>query len=328
MIAPGILAWLGTGCMSGLWTDREIAAKLGRTPAPFLETRTVQAGGVTVRYAELGAGDETVVLLHGFPETLQGWRHTAPALAGSPSTPLGALSERSGSKGFRVLVPDLVGAGGSGRPDIGYTPQNMAAFVRDFLDAAGVQRAHVVGTDTGLVVAAAFAGMYPGRTGRLVLAAGTVHPEDITSWEIRMMCRPVLGELAVYNFFTGLVVKTSLLKGFTDKRLVSREMYDECAESLTSSGGRRAALRMIRAFTREAPFMVECLKKIEGPALVIYADRDCYFPVPAGRRLAAELPRAEFRLIPECGHFLQEEKPEEFNRLLLEFLRGGGGGPR
>lgn len=308
-IAAAGLAALGmAGCMGRVYTDREIAERFGHVYGPFLATCTADVNGITTRYADLGAG-EAVVLLHGFPETLQGWRDTAPALA----------------EHFRVLVPDLVGAGETGKPAIRYSPQEMAAFVKDFLDAAGVERAHVVGTDTGLVVAAAFAGQYPERTGRVVLAAGTVHPEDITSWEIRMMCTPVLGKLAMHNPFVNLVVKRSLRKGFTNPRLVSREMYVECVRSIRARGGRRAALRMIRAFTRDAPFMDACLKLIRSPVLVVYADRDCYFPLRAGERLASEL-GAELRVIPDCGHFLQEEKPEAFNARLLEFLRPERGG--
>jgi pimeloyl-ACP methyl ester carboxylesterase len=74
--------------------------------------------------------------------------------------------------------------------------------------------------------------------------------------------------------------------------------------------------------------MVDGLTRIQSPTLVVYADHDCYFPEKSGRRLAAETGGAEFRLIPDCGHFLQEEKPEEFNAVLLEFLGSGGGGAR
>ena len=56
-----------------------------------------------------------------------------------------------------------------GFPAIEYTPQELAKFVKDFLDAAGVGRAHVVGTDTGQGIGVAFAGTYSERTDRLVL---------------------------------------------------------------------------------------------------------------------------------------------------------------
>ena len=66
------------------------------------------------------------------------------------------------------------------------------------------------------------------------------------------------------------------------------------------------------------------LGRIQAPVRVIFADRDRYFPLPAGRRLAEALPNAELKVIPECGHFLQEEKPDAFNKLVLEFLQARG----
>jgi pimeloyl-ACP methyl ester carboxylesterase len=301
---PVALMLIGSGC-ARLRSEAEVARELGRRAHPFLETRTVDAGGVRTRYADLGRG-QALVLLHGFPETLQGWRSAAPALA----------------EHFRVLAPDVIGAGGTDKPPVDYTARQMAGHLADFLDALGVGKAHVVGTDTGLSVAVAFAARYPRRTGKLILAAGTNDPRDLRSWRVRLMCTRVLGEMAIYCPFLGPVMKGALRKGFFDRRLVSREMYEECMRSLRAPGGRRAALRTMRSLVRGAGELEDCLGRINSPVLVIFAEDDRYFPLEAGRRFAARL-GAPLKVIPDCGHFLQEEKPGEFSRLVLEFLRGG-----
>jgi pimeloyl-ACP methyl ester carboxylesterase len=298
----------GAGC-GRLHSEAEIAQMTGREPHPFLQTRTVDAGGVPTRYADLGQG-EALVLLHGFPETLQGWRSAAPGLA----------------EHFRVLVPDVIGAGQTGKPPIDYTALQMAEHLAAFLDVLNVKKAHIVGTDTGLLVAVAFAAQYPERTGRLVLAAGTTDPRDFHSWEIRLMCIRVLGEIAVYNPFLGMVMKGALRKGFVERRLVSREMHAECMRSIRSPGGRRAALRTMRSFVRGADPLDLYLLKIKAPALVIFGEADRYFPLETGKRFAARL-NAPIEVIPACGHFLQEERPDEFNRLVLKFLQGGEEAP-
>lgn len=224
-----------------------------------------------------------------------------------------------------MLVPDVLGAGGTDKPRASdYTPRELADHLAGLLDALGIERVHVVGTDTGMLVAAAFAGSYPDRTIRVVLSAGTVYPRDITSWEIRLMSIPLVGEVAMYNPLLGWVLEHSLRKGFVERGLASREMCDECVGSLRAPGGRRAALRTIRSAAREVPFLEECLKKIRGRALVVFADRDCYFPLGSGERFAATW-GVDFKVIPECGHFLQEEKPDTFNRIVLEFIGNGNG---
>ena len=135
----------------GLKTEQEISESTGQARAPFLETKTVDVGGVHTRYADQGEGD-VVLLLHGFPETLQGWRETVPML----------------STAFRVLAPDMIGAGETDKPAIQYTPQEMAEFVRQFLETLGIERVHVVGTDTGMSVAVAFLAAYPEKALRAV----------------------------------------------------------------------------------------------------------------------------------------------------------------
>ena len=290
--------------MTSLYSESEIAAKFNRPVVPFLETRTNTVDGLRVRYADVGKGD-AVLLIHGFPETLQGWRAVAADLG----------------RDFRVLAPDMPGVGGSDRPDIDYKPQELALFLCKFLDSLGVKKAHVVGADTGLPVAVTLAGEHAEHVDRLVLAAGTIYSKDISSWEISLMTTRVLGELIVYNPFAGSVVKKALRKGFSNPDLASQEIYEEYAGSVLGTNGRRASLRMMRSLNREEAFLDACLKKIRGPVLVVYADKDCYFPPAAGAHLETAIGRTELKIIPNCGHFLQEEKPAEFTGIIRDFLK-------
>lgn len=287
-----------------LLTEEEISKNFNKTIIPFLPTKIVKIGNYNVRYIDVGRRDETVLLLHGFPETLQGWRKIVPLL----------------EKHFRVLAPDLLGAGFSDKPDIDYTPERMANFLNDFLKRLNVEKVHIVGTDTGVVLAAAFAVMYPESTDRLILAAGSVYVEDATSWELNLMRTPLLGEMALYNPFIGLIIKKSLQKGFYDPRLVSKEMYNEYLDAIKLDGGRRAALNMIRNFSSAEEFMKESIRKNQASILIVYADNDRYFPVESGKRLSSYFKNSQLQIISNCGHFLQEEKPEEFSKLIVGFL--------
>ncbi|HET6142996.1 MAG TPA: alpha/beta hydrolase [Candidatus Acidoferrales bacterium] len=120
------------------------------------------ASGVSVYYKEewLGApwlDSDPVVFLHGNLETNEIWYGWVPQMA----------------QHYRLFRPDLPGFGGSTAPaNFEFTLAGFANFVADFLDALGIQSAHIVGAKTGGGVAMQFAATYPQRTRSVVVASG------------------------------------------------------------------------------------------------------------------------------------------------------------
>lgn len=84
-------------------------------------------------YAEAGAGDTAIVLLHGWPQTSWAWRKLTPLLAVS----------------HRVIAPDLPGFGDSSKPEGGYDKKTVSARVRALIQALGLSRIVLVGHDMG-----------------------------------------------------------------------------------------------------------------------------------------------------------------------------------
>src|SRR5579872_3209908 len=121
----------------------------------------VDVGAVRIEYEVTGEG-RPVVLLHGFPDSGRLWRHQVPALA---------------QAGFKVIVPDMRGYGRSDKPaDVAaYTMDLLVGDVLAVMDAAGADRAHVVGHDWGAGVAWASALMAAERVDHLV-AMSVGHP--------------------------------------------------------------------------------------------------------------------------------------------------------
>jgi len=124
--------------------------------------------GLQMFYREdwLGApwlDSEPVVFLHGNLETGEVWYGWVPRMA----------------QQFRLFRPDLPGYGRSTAPaDFEWTMANLAKVVANFLDAIGVQAAHIVGAKTGGALAMHFAATYPRRTRTLVVASGPFAPVD------------------------------------------------------------------------------------------------------------------------------------------------------
>ena len=130
----------------------------------------VDSGGVGIEYKVTGEG-RPVVLLHGFPDSGRLWRHQVPALADA---------------GFKVIVPDLRGYGGSDKPTEvdAYVMQALVGDVVAVLHDAGVPRAHVVGHDWGAAVAWAVGAFVPDHVDHLV-ALSVGHPVDVPQGRLR-----------------------------------------------------------------------------------------------------------------------------------------------
>jgi pimeloyl-ACP methyl ester carboxylesterase len=95
--------------------------------------RWVEARGLRFHVAEAGAGDDAVLLLHGWPQHWYEWRHLMPDLADR----------------HRVIAPDLRGFGWSDAPSSGYLKEEMGQDVLAILDALELERVKLVGHDWG-----------------------------------------------------------------------------------------------------------------------------------------------------------------------------------
>ena len=131
---------------------------------------TVTANGLRFHVEHAGEGP-AVLLLHGFPDIGDVWRHQVPALA---------------TAGLRTIVPDLRGRGRSERPKetSAYALPELVADATGILDAFGIERAHILGHDWGAALAWAVAALAPERVDRLVVMSvgfpGAIRPDRRT----------------------------------------------------------------------------------------------------------------------------------------------------
>ena len=92
-------------------------------------------------------------------------------------------------------------------------------------------------------------------------------------------------------------------------------------------GEREAVLRSIRSSislrgVRKEGYILERLKGSEVPLMTIWGENDRIIPVRHADDVRRELPDSVVRVIPECGHWPQMEKPDQFNPMLISFLQG------
>lgn len=277
-------------------TDPDLA---GLPEVAGVSHRCVEANGARIHLAEAGEGDP-VLLLHGWPQHWWMWRRVI----------LG-LGDR-----YRLLAPDLRGFGWSETPGHGYDPETFARDQIAMLDELGIERVHVVGHDWGGFTAFVLGLDYPHRIGR-VLALNSPHPwprvrprllaDTWRSWYAAAMALPGIGRAAVGRG----VPRNVLTRGNTDQPFTEEDLdvylnqfRDRARAGATTSLYRwymGAFARLGRPYAR---------KRLTAPTLLLFGQRDRYVSplLLEGHEGHAEDMRVE--LVPDCGHFIVDEKPE------------------
>jgi len=311
--ASGIDAWLaGQLTMRG---NIALALKLQGTvhpdrPARIPRARTVPAGSIDTFFLEAGAGP-SVVLLHG--------------LGATNSSMLPTLADLSHD--FRVLAPDLPGFGESGKPMRTYDPAFFARWLHDFLNAAGVERATLIGNSMGGRIAIEMALRHPARVDRLVLFAPSLAFRRFRFFQPAV--RMVAAELGVLPVpVPRWVAMRTLRYMFADPDRLPPAWYDAAMDEFqrvfSTPRGRVAffsAARQIYLEEAEGPGgFWERLPTLHAPALFLWGDEDPLVPAGFARHVEAALPGATSIILPSCGHVPQFEHPARTHRLVRDFL--------
>lgn len=273
-------------------------------------SRFVEVEGVRVHYQEAGDPQApAVVLIHGFCASNFVWNEALVPLA---------------EAGFRVVAPDLVGFGFSGKPEGGeYTFEAQARIIVGVLDALGIGRATLVGSSYGGAVAAVCALDYASRVERLVLV-GAVSNDEITRRPmLRLAATPVMGELlAPVLLDARRFVKNHLRKTYAaaNGHMLDAARIRAHQRPLRAAATHRAILRTLRNW-RAARIEREAAR-ITQPTLLVWGAHDRDVPLGHGRRLRELIEHSRLFVFPDCGHLPQEERPAEFVALVANFCRG------
>jgi epoxide hydrolase 4 len=279
-----------------------------------------QIGDVRLHYAECGAGDRLVILLHGFPECWYSWRHQLRALGGR----------------FRVVAPDLRGYNLSDKPPRveDYRQARLVDDVTGIIRHLGAREAAVVGHDWGAAVAWAVAQHYPDYVSKLAalqVPPPAVWAKNITlrqllrSWYMLFFQLPKLPEwwIARDDFaLVGRMMRATARPGtFTDADLA---VYKS---ALRQPGALTAAVNYYRANVgpllkrRAGGGSYSPHERVRVPTLFIYGERDMAI-IPETVRGVADYVDAPFRelRLPLANHWVQQEHHEEVSAALSSFL--------
>jgi len=301
-----------------------VALKLLRRPrdvdwvehAPALHhaehSRFASIEGVWVHYQEAGPIDgPPVVLIHGFTASNFVWNDVLLPIA---------------ECGFRVIAPDLVGFGFSGKPkESEYTIDSQARVIVGLMRSLGLKSATLVGSSYGGAVAATCALDYSEDVKRLVLVDAVINDHARRRPLLRLAAMPVLGNLiSPLMLGSRRLVHAQMRKGYAPD---NRHLFDEKRMTshhrpLLAADTQRATLATLRRW--RARRIERDAHLIEQPTLLIWGEDDPEIPLAHGRWVLDEIPNSRLIIFRDCGHMPMEEYPPEFIQVLTSFCGDAG----
>ena len=283
-------------------------------PAGFTDTftsRSVDAGDVRL-HAVTGGEGPPLLLVHGWPESWYAWRLIMPRLA----------------EDFEVIAVDQRGIGLSDKPAGGYDTGTLAGDLVALMDALGHQRFAVVGHDTGFVISYSLAADHPDRVERVALLEVPGSPGAAPS-------PPVFVPSAIndrlwhlpFNRLDGL--NEQLVRGREDvffgwefdaaAKKLPQDVLDHYVGALSNPESLRASFGFYRALdTTIAQDQRRKAAPLAMPVLAVGGAAS--FGDHVGEAVSLVAADVQSAVIPDTGHFLAEESPEELLATLTPFL--------
>ena len=308
----------------------------GKTPTEFPTPKMISVNGIELEVFEAGEQNtgKPIVLCHGFPENAYSWRFQIPELV---------------KAGYHVIVPNQRGYGNSSRPtevtvyDIVHLTGDLVALLNYY----GYKDAIFVGHDWGANVVWSLALLHPERVNKIINLALPYQVRGEKPWidwmeEIfgednyfvhfnrkRGVADAILdGNISQFlrNLFRKNLPHTPPEPGMLMINLARKEnplgdplMSDNELSIFVSSferSGFTGGINWYRNLDRNWHLLADVDPIVRHPALMIYGEQDM---IPKSENLSDFVPSVEVVTL-DCGHCIQQEKPEETSRAIIKWL--------
>ena len=308
----------------------------GFNPIKFPKPTMISVNGVVLEVFEAGQqnSEKPIVLCHGFPEHAFSWRYQIMALAAA---------------GYHVIVPNQRGYGNSSRPTevSDYDIEHLTGDLIALLDHFGYNDATFVGHDWGANVVWSLALLHPERVNKVINLALPYQERGEKPW-IEFMEAIFGGDFYFVHFNRQLGVADAIMNenAFQFLRNIFRKnlpltppepgmlminlaraekplgepLMDDYELSVFvsafESSGFTGSINWYRNLDRNWHLMADVKPIIHQPTLMIYGEQDT---IPKSENLKNIVPNLEIISLA-CGHWIQQEKPEETTQSILKWL--------
>lgn len=274
-------------------------------------TKKVQVRNLQVAMIDEGQSDQVLVLIHGLGSYAKGWTRNIPELA----------------KHYRVIAVDLPGYGKSDKGFYPYTLPFYAQALTELLDALKIDKATFVGHSMGGQIAMVTSLLYPERVDKLVLvspAGFEKFTDGEGAWMKKAMSPEFVHDTAIRNIDTNLKANFYKLPPEAEfmitERIQMRGAKDFDAYCYAVSKNVAAMI--------DYP-MWDKLTRVKHQTLIFFGDKDNLIPNSAlhggsteaiAQIGASQIPHNKLIMVPDCGHFVQFERPDVVNPAIVEFV--------
>ncbi len=291
-----------------------------------LHYRQLSANGLSFNVAHGGEGNRLVLCLHGFPELSMSWRHQIPVLADA---------------GYQVWAPDLRGYGDTDRPT-GIENYSLPVLVADVVglinlarEEHGVEEVTLMAHDWGAAIAWYVAIHHGSLLDRLVIM-NVPHPKVFEqrlrtwaqlrkSWYIAFFQIPKLPELAL-NARGGDAFEKAFTNMAVHPEQFPPDVLAHYRDAGTQPGAATAMVNYYRGIRTKASrqFQEKPVGVITTPTLMVWGEQDTALGVECTDGTEDWVQDFTLHRLPGASHWVQQDQPEEVNRILLDWLNANG----
>ncbi|MGE5222863.1 MAG: alpha/beta fold hydrolase [Omnitrophica WOR_2 bacterium] len=273
----------------------------------------IQVQGMRIHIIAAGEAGSPVLLLHGggTDSARLSWSLAIPALASS----------------HRVFAPDLPGYGESERPPARYNTGFYLDFIQGLMDALHLEHASLAGLSMGGALALGTALDTPARVDRLALVDSYGLQRTVAMQKLSYLMVKIPGIME--STWAGMrlnrgMAKAGMANVFHDLNRISDDLLDDIfVEARKPHAG-----RAFTAYQREEVLWnglrtvyLDRLGEIRIPTLIIHGRQDRAVPLIWAKMANERITGSRLEVIDGAGHWPQREQPEQFNRILVEFLK-------
>jgi len=266
------------------------ACAAAQTPGASAE-KIATVLGQNIHFFEGGQGP-TVILLHGLGAVKEIWLGSIPALANS----------------YHAYAIDQIGFGHSDKPLLDYRIATYTDFLYGFMQSQHIPKATLVGNSLGGWIALDFAARYPDMVDKLVLVDSAGIPFQGAGPVVNLNPSSLAG------------TRTLLEALFYDKKIVTDDFVQQVFVNHMRNNDAYTIQRTMAGFASENQFEDKKLASVRVPTLVVWGREDELLSLAYGEKLRDSIPGAKMVVFDQCGHVPQIEKPQEFNRAVVDFL--------